>query len=151
MIHTGGYHESSSCSAASPETFATTTMPTNTITTTTITTTTPTPIATTINTNIECEDAGLVNGPNAAVYPSMSVNVSMNMTMHGYGPPDSNGINLQPSQVSFPKALHKIALFFIYLSYNNNLIIYNNIELIFRCNGRQPPIIPLSMFCIRHF
>lgn len=38
-------------------------------------------------------------GATAAMYPSMSVNVSMNMTMHGYGAADAT-MPMQCSQVS---------------------------------------------------
>lgn len=38
----------------------------------------------------------------AALYPSMSVNVSMNMTMHGYGATDAT-MPMQCSQVSVQK------------------------------------------------
>ncbi|XP_020813717.1 protein glass [Drosophila serrata] len=40
--------------------------------------------------------------PTAAMYPSMSVNVSMNMTMHhGYGASDGSGVPMQCSQMNW--------------------------------------------------
>lgn len=77
--------------------------------------------------------------PPAAIYPSMSVNVSMNMTMHGYGSDAS--VPMQCSQVT-----HSGKSTFLT---KNAITLY--LDPYFRCNGHHRTAPRRWMSFIHHF
>lgn len=85
--------------------------------------------------------AGATGSSAAAMYPSMSVNVSMNMTMHGYGATDA-AMPMQCSQVSYKYILHLILSILI-----ASLTIY----FYFRCSGHPQTPPRALMYYIHHY